>query len=220
MVRVKLRKHLTGKQGYMINDKGFTLIELLIVVAIIGILAAIAVPNFLNAQTRARLARIQADFKNIETALEMYQLDYSSFPTDAWRGFLRRPNGWIMLSTPIAYINTGALIDPFKAPYVEVPDMDRQFGDALYEIGTGNNNPDQFNDFPYNDWILNSLGPDAGLGPEHADDSSQMANYPFSTDLYQYDPSNGLVSNGDIYRFKGGAPAREVEYVDGKPWRQ
>jgi len=60
--------------------KGFTLIELLIVVAIIGILAAIAVPNFLNAQVRAKVARAVSDMKTLETALEMYRLDTNGFP--------------------------------------------------------------------------------------------------------------------------------------------
>lgn len=60
--------------------KAFTLIELLIVVAIIAILAAIAVPNFLEAQTRAKVARILSDQRTYATALETYMIDNSAYP--------------------------------------------------------------------------------------------------------------------------------------------
>nr|HPO09960.1 prepilin-type N-terminal cleavage/methylation domain-containing protein [bacterium] len=64
----------------MKDRPGFTLIELLIVVAIIGILAAVAVPNFLNAQMKARVVRAYADMRNIETALETYRLESNNYP--------------------------------------------------------------------------------------------------------------------------------------------
>ncbi len=59
---------------------GFTLIELLIVVAIIAILAAIAVPNFLEAQTRAKTARVKADMRTLATAIELYAIDHNRPP--------------------------------------------------------------------------------------------------------------------------------------------
>ena len=62
--------------------KGFTLIELLIVVAIIAILAAIAVPNFLEAQIRSKVSRVKADQRSVATALESYYVDNNCYP--AW----------------------------------------------------------------------------------------------------------------------------------------
>lgn len=59
---------------------GFTLIELLIVVAIIAILAAIAVPNFLEAQVRAKASRAKSDLRSAITALESYMVDNNKYP--------------------------------------------------------------------------------------------------------------------------------------------
>ena len=63
--------------------KGFTLIELLIVVAIIAILAAIAVPNFLEAQTRAKVSRVKNDLRSVATALESYFVDFNMYVPSA-----------------------------------------------------------------------------------------------------------------------------------------
>jgi len=68
------------------NDAGFTLIELLIVVAIIGLIAAIAIPNLRNAMNKAKQSRTLADIKTIGNALESYAVDNNTYPkslTDA-----------------------------------------------------------------------------------------------------------------------------------------
>jgi general secretion pathway protein G len=63
------------------NSKGFTLIELLIVVAIIGIIAAIAIPNLLNAIDRGKQKRSMADLRTIGTASEAYAVDNNHYPS-------------------------------------------------------------------------------------------------------------------------------------------
>ena len=62
------------------NRGAFTLIELLIVVAIIGILAAIAIPNFLEARVRAKVASVRSDMRTLGMAAEMYAADHNEYP--------------------------------------------------------------------------------------------------------------------------------------------
>ena len=62
------------------NERGFTLIELLIVVAIIAILAAILIPNFLRARAQSQVAASKGNLKNVATALESYFVDGVAYP--------------------------------------------------------------------------------------------------------------------------------------------
>jgi prepilin-type N-terminal cleavage/methylation domain-containing protein len=100
------------------ESRGFTLIELLIVVAIIAILAAIAVPNFLEAQTRSKVARCKADMRTITTAVEAYQVDWNRVPpgyhegakwNPKWWGFTGQDKWWAIygrMTTPVAYMTS------------------------------------------------------------------------------------------------------------------
>ncbi len=112
------------------KQTGFTLIELLIVVAIIGILAAIAVPNFINAQTRAKVARAQSELRAIGTALETYQIDQNNFP---WP---RRGGNVITvvfeLTTPTSYMSSVDFDDPF-APQGKLEQLESLSQGGLFE---------------------------------------------------------------------------------------
>ena len=92
------------------SRRGFSLIELLIVVAIIGILAAIAVPNFLGAQIRAKVARVKTDIRAIAQAHEMYNLDRNTYPPESEDNIFtgqrsRSSCGLFFLTSPTAYLS-------------------------------------------------------------------------------------------------------------------
>src|SRR5690606_10495857 len=100
----------------ILRKTGFTLIELLVVVAIIAILAAIAVPNFLEAQTRAKVSRAKTDMRTIATGLETFRIDNNRYPPDAEISVGGGPLAYFVrlrfLTTPIAYM-TAVPEDPF-----------------------------------------------------------------------------------------------------------
>ncbi len=81
---------------FPMKQRGFTLIELLIVVAIIGIIAAIAIPNLLNAIDRAKQKRSMADLRSIATATESYAIDYNRYPTSRSGAVAAGASGTIM----------------------------------------------------------------------------------------------------------------------------
>lgn len=188
--------------------RAFTLIELLIVVAIIAILAAIAVPNFLEAQTRAKVSRCKADMRSCVTALESYRVDSNKYPPmfDSTGGgalFVRIPN---YLTTPIAYM-TSLVYDPFvtdKAvqnipPYPGLESRRYVYYDTVTLASpapVGFSSDDQESPWrPLSGWVGAWLL--YGYGPDRVYVDSSVA--PNST-LLPYDPTNGTISYGNILR--------------------
>ncbi len=182
----------------MVCSKGFTLIELLIVVAIIGILAAIAVPNFLNAQVRANVARVQGDFKAISTAMEMYRIENNSYPGDhdLDTAIFGQQTGLFKLTFPVSYMNSVPydpfIVKIFKGMSVFNRDAVNGYSDnyiPAYEVGSGADNADSIRRQAYS---MLSYGPDNRV------DLFTHDNFPFGIKFHPYSPSNGTKSNGDI----------------------
>lgn len=197
------------------KPRGFTLIELLIVVAIIGILAAVAIPNFMAAQTRAKVSRVKADLQAIKTALLEYEIDHEEIPGT------RGPNPkrivdcatrWNLtcLTTPIAYLSNPVFEEPFNkqqggSPYPNYYQYwcskrpERWKGDFMPDEFIASFLPNQIDNRPPREpqnpsiraekWILCSVGPSGTWA------SIWWTAAPFVS----YDPTNGLMSVGIIW---------------------
>ena len=195
------------------RDHAFTLIELLIVVAIIAILAAIAVPNFLEAQTRSKVSRCKSDMRTLALAVHSYVVDNNHAPPSGLQvpgeamNFLSidvNGNGSGMghyLTTPIAYI-TSIPNDIFSLAAVNGQSHNLKYfafaygnyGDPFasglrgdYYIDQHTSQTPDFYRLPHIklNWLIESAGPDFRWWNQN------MGGI--------YDPTNGTVSNGDIW---------------------
>jgi len=211
------------------GQRCFTLIELLIVVAIIAILAAIAVPNFLEAQTRSKVTRVKADLRTLVTAVEAYAVDWNRPPADYCVDPITRPGitGFASaegfapprITTPIAYLSNATLTDAFtnKEAVAALGGQDKSiyfnlFYQSTYhsrEAASGARVIREYatqvpavsyqsikqvvgwdNDIwytRYGSYKMGSVGPDRDYEGGSSID-------------FQYDPTNGALSTGDIYR--------------------
>jgi prepilin-type N-terminal cleavage/methylation domain-containing protein len=194
---------------------GFTLIELLIVVAIIAILAAIAVPNFLEAQTRSKVSRAKADMRTITTAIESYFVDTNHYPwvVNYAPNAYSMPGGYYRdnslsargLTTPIAYLTSipedvfGGSRDPQDLYKNLAPDDyfyatkayfgARGFGWLVEPAGENGTKAL---------WVMQSKGPDRAWARNAPDGPGVYElDQPYK---WQYDPTNGTVSSGNIVR--------------------
>ncbi len=193
---------------------GFTLIELLIVVAIIAILAAIAVPNFLAAQTRSKVSRVLSDLRTLRTAVESYAVDNNRVPRMTWgpvfNDFLYGEYVFgtlpAAITTPIAYITsqpfdpfatgTSASVDAQLYTYQAPDTMEELFrrggtvpvpGKPGYIYVPGNRSENAKMRFYFGSYVLWSIGP---AGPERVTGSNFWL---------QYDPTNGTISEGHVF---------------------
>jgi prepilin-type N-terminal cleavage/methylation domain-containing protein len=212
------------------KNPGFTLIELLIVVAIIAILAAIAVPNFLEAQTRSKVSRCKADVRSIATGLEAYRVDSNRYVPDplfynsTWNpGGNKWPGGGTMsqaqvdeylvlqkLTTPIAYISTVP-----KNVFGNETFGGYYRGKPAYDWYTywGQEWKQNILEFRANDPLFRDVGPVWSIsttGPDRQDnlgsyvifgEATLNAQSAFGLSGCIYDPTNGTISAGDVVRW-------------------
>jgi type II secretion system protein G len=111
------------------SERGFTLIEMMIVVAIIAILVAILVPNFMRARAQAQTAACEGNLKEIATALELYQTDHEAYPD------VTSPTNVTSTDTNLGQYLRQTPIDPVNPTgFYQYQVANYQSGDASYTI--------------------------------------------------------------------------------------
>jgi type II secretory pathway pseudopilin PulG len=171
------------------------LIELLIVVAIIAILAAIAIPNLLEAQVRARVARVKSDIRTIAVGLEAYAVDQTAYPyfdPNYNHSYLCDVP---MLTTPIAYLSS-LPHETFRPPNIENP---RQRYYRYYPLEYWAEVFPDVRKLSWT-WVVMSNAPDLDIDVDE-DGAVDVLGGGYSV---IYDPTNGSVSEGDIWATNAG----------------
>ncbi len=195
----------------MLFRKGFTLIELLIVIAIILILIAIALPNFLEAQIRAKVARAKGDVRSIGMAQEAYFQDRKIYTNDCGGG----NDGCLQLTTPVKYI-AKLPIDPFGIHAQGGGNPIHLHGEFLdfYPMGTGTWGPIEWlkarkiyfttQEPSVRDcYIIYSAGP---CDREPGGNTGEFPQPQTEGGWTIYSPTNGTNSYGGILKVGGSLP--------------
>ncbi len=171
----------------------FTLIELLVVIAIILILISIAMPNFLEAQLRAKVAKVKGELHGLSIAMNEYFQDFAVYPPHhdqtigcSYRLGERFDTGLYWLTTPIRYYPS-SLEDPFRDRYT-----------AAYHLnGIVKKEPVKAFSYGSATWYLRSCGPDRSCYLVFYEPMS------YTSCMYTYCPTNGTKSEGDIFQWGG-----------------
>jgi type II secretion system protein G len=194
-----------------VKGKGFTLIELLIVIAIILILIAIALPNFLEAQIRAKVARVKSELRTLDTAMHEYYLDFNIYPPEDERdNNTRGSNGLRWLTSPIPYI-VSLPEDPFGGSLVAEQEG---FTVISYESGGVEAGITRLEcTYCMVTWMIFSAGPDHVQGIY----ASEPTYDPAGGDVRNYSATNGTNSRGSIYLWGGDSSYIGVKITSANP---